>query len=90
MNNDYKRVNDLSMPLRLVESKANWEIGEELINAVITAAVWSEGQRPGIWQKMIEALKQGAAKTEEGTEKAFFFRAMVERLLEEFHALQVE
>lgn len=62
------------------------EIGGELVNAVITAAVWSEGQKPGIWQKMIEALNRGGAKTEEGTVNDFLFRAMVDRLLEEFHA----
>jgi len=73
--------------LRLVEAKVNWEIGDELINAVITQAVWSEGQRPGIWQKMIEAIGQGAAKTDEGTTSAFLFRAMVDRLLKEFHDL---
>lgn len=70
-----------------MEAKVSWEIGDDLINAVITAAVWSEGQRPGIWQKMIEALNRGGAKTKEGTVNAFLFRAMVGRLLEEFHAL---
>ena len=72
---------------QIVDTKVSWEIGDELINAVITAAVWSEGQKPGNWQKMITALRQGAAKTEEGTGNAFLFRAMVDRLLEEFHAL---
>lgn len=70
-----------------MEAKVSWEIGDELVNAVITAAVWSEGQRPEIWQEMIEALNQGAAKTREGTVNAFLFRAMIDRLLEEFHAL---
>ena len=70
-----------------MEAKVSWEIGDDLINAVITAAVWSEGQKPGIWQKMIEALNRGGAKTEEGTVNAFLFRAMVDRLLEEFRAL---
>lgn len=69
-----------------MEAKVSWKIEDELINAVITAAVWSEGQKPGIWQKMIEALNQGGAKTKEGTANAFLFRAMVDRLLEEFHA----
>ena len=86
MDNDYKKENRLSQPPRLVEAKVSWEIGEELINAVISAAVWSEGSRPGVWQKMIRALGQGAAKTKEGTANAFLFRAMVDRLLEEFHA----
>ena len=45
------------------------------------------GQKPGIWQKMIEALTRGGAKTKEGTVNAFLFQAMVGRLLEEFHAL---
>ena len=71
---------------RLIDAAVSWEIGDELINAVITAAVWSEGQKPGIWQKMIEALNRGGAKTKEGTVNAFLFRAMVGRLLEEFHA----
>lgn len=84
MNSDYNKGNNLSQPLRLVDSKANWEIGDELINAVITAAVCAEGRRPGIWQEMIEAVKRGAARTEEGTAGAFLFRAMVDRLLEEF------
>ena len=35
---------------------------------------------------MIGALNRGADKTEEGTVNAFLFRAMVGRLLEEFHA----
>lgn len=71
----------------VLEAKVNWEIGDELINAVITAAVWSVERKPGTWQKMIEAADQGAAKTKEGTVNAFLFRAMIDRLLEEFHAL---
>lgn len=67
-----------------MEAKVNWEIGDELINAVITAAVWSVERKPGTWQKMIEAVNRGAAGTKEGTVNAFFFRAMVDRLLEEF------
>ena len=70
-----------------MEAKVNWEIGDELINAVITAAVWSVERKPGTWQKMIEAADQGAAKTKEGTVNAFLFRAMIDRLLEEFRAL---
>ena len=70
-----------------MEAKVSWEIGDDLINAVITAAVWSEGQKPGNWQKMIAALRQGVAKTEEGTASAFLFRAMVDRLREEFRTL---
>ena len=85
MKNDGTR-RDRIQPLHLVGAKVAWEIGDELVNAVITAAVWSEGQKPGIWQKMIETLNRGVAKTEEGTVNAFLFRAMVGRLLEEFHA----
>lgn len=70
-----------------MEAKVSWEIGDELVSAVITAAVWSEGRRPGIWQKMIGALNRGGVKTEKGTVDAFLFQAMVDRLLEEFHAL---
>ena len=29
---------------RLVDAAESWEIGDELINGVITAAVWSEGR----------------------------------------------
>lgn len=83
-NGDTKH--ELSQSPRLVDAKVSWDVGEELINAVIAAAVWSEGQRPGIWQKMIAAVDRGAAKTKEGTVNAFLFRAMVDRLLEEFHA----
>ena len=39
------------------------------------------------FQKMIEAVNRGAAGTKEGTVNAFFFQAMVNRLLEEFDAL---
>ncbi len=77
----------LPQVVRVTDPKMGREIGGELVNAVITAAVWSEGQKAGIWQKMIEALNRGGAKTEEGTVNAFLFRAMVDRLLEEFHAL---
>ena len=62
-------------------------IGDELINAVITAAVWSTERKPGTWQKMIEAINRGAEKTKEGTVNAFLFRAMIDSLLEEFRAL---
>lgn len=78
---------DLSRSPRVVDTEVNWELGDELINAVITAAVWSTERKPGTWQKMIEAAKRGAAKTEEGTVSAFLFRAMVKRLLEELRAL---
>lgn len=71
---------------QLIDAKVSWEIGDELINAVITAAVWSTERKPGTWQKMIEAAKRGAAGTKEGTVSAFLFRAMVDRLLEEFRA----
>ena len=51
MKNDGTRRNRIQ-PLHLVDAKVAWEIGDELVNAVITAAVWSEGQKPGIWQKI--------------------------------------
>ena len=82
-----KEKKKLPQVVRVTDPKVSREIGDELVNAVITAAVWSEGQKPGIWQKMIEALNRGGAKTKEGTVSAFLFRAMVGRLLEEFHAL---
>lgn len=74
-------------PLRLPEPSVNWGLDDGVINAVIAAAVWSEKRRPGLWQGMINALNRGAGKTKEGTVNAFLFRAMVDRLLEEYHAL---
>ena len=81
-----KEKKKLPQVVRVTDPKVSREIGDELVNAVITAAVWSEGQKPGIWQKMVEALNRVGAKTEEGTVNAFLFRAMVDRLLEEFHS----
>ena len=72
------------------EPPVRWEIGDDVINAVITAAVWSAGQRPGTWSKMVRALNEGAGKTKEGTVNAFLFRAMIDRLLEEFRALDTQ
>lgn len=72
-------------PLRLTEHAVSWGLDDGVINAVIAAAVWSEERRPGIWQGMINALNRGAEKTKEGTVNAFLFRAMVDRLLEEYH-----
>ena len=74
-------------PLSLTEPDINWKLDDGLINAVITAAVWSVGQRPGVWSKMMTALDKGGRKTKEGTVHAFLFRAMVDRLREEFHSL---
>lgn len=73
--------------MRLTEPRLKWKLDDEIINAVITAAVQSEGQRPGIWGRMIAALGQAAQKTEENTIDAVLFQAMVDRLLEEFHRL---
>lgn len=36
---------------------------------------------------MIAAMNKGAKKTKEGTAEAFFFHAMVDRLLEEYRDL---
>lgn len=72
-------------PLRVTDPAIHWGLDDGVINAVITAAVWSEERRPGIWQGMINALNRGAEGTKEGTVNAFLFRAMVDRLLEEFH-----
>ena len=79
---------DASKPLHLREPVVKGNIDDGLINAVIAAAVWTEGQRPGVWQKMIAAMYHGAARTEKGTVNAFLFQAMVDRLLEEFQALE--
>ena len=65
----------------------SWSLDDGLINGVIAAAVWSVGQRPGVWGKMMTALYRGVRKTKEDSLDAFFFQAMVDRLLEEFHML---
>lgn len=69
-----------------MEPKISYTIDDPLIAGVIARAVWSEKRRPGLWQDMISALNRGAAGTEAGTAEAFLFQAMVDRLLEEFHA----
>ena len=73
-----------------MEQKISYTLGDDLIAGVITAAVMSEKRRPGLWQDMLRALDRGAAKTSEGTANAFLFRAMLGRLLEEFHAGEPE
>ena len=73
-----------------MEQKISYTLGDDLIAGVITAAVMSEKRRPGLWQDMLRALDRGAAKTSEGTANAFLFRAMRDRLLEEFHAGEPE
>ena len=78
------------MPWNLTEPPMRWSLDDGLINGVIAAAVWSVGQRPGVWGKMMTALDRGVRKTEEDTLDAFFFQAMVDRLLEEFHMLYPE
>lgn len=87
MSRDSDKANHSTKHPRVVDAKVNWTVEDEVINAVITAAVWSTERKPGTWQKMIEAVNRGAAGTKEGTANAFFFRAMVSRLLEEFEAL---
>lgn len=87
MSRDNDKVNHVPKRPRVVDTKVKWRVEDELINAVITAAVWSTERKPGTWQKMIEAVHRGAAGTKEGTVNAFFFRAMVNRLLEEFDDL---
>lgn len=87
MSRDNDKVNHVPKRPRVVDTKVKWRVEDELINAVITAAVWSTERKPGTWQKMIEAVHRGAAGTKEGTVNAFFFQAMVNRLLEEFDAL---
>lgn len=87
MSRDNDKVNHVPKRPRVVDTKVKWRVEDELINAVITAAVWSTERKPGTWQKMIEAVHRGAAGTKEGTVNAFFFQAMVNRLLEEFDNL---
>lgn len=76
--------------VRLTDPQLSRRIGNELFNGVVTAAVMSEKRRPGLWQDMLRAADRGAARTKEGTIDAFFFQAMVDRLLEEFHAIEKE
>ena len=68
-----------------MEPKITYNVNDELIRGVIARAVMSEKRRPGLWQDMLRALGRGAEKTKEGTASAFLFRAMVDRLLEEYH-----
>ena len=69
-------------PWNLTEPPMSWSLDDGLINGVIAAAVRSVGQRP-----MMPALDRGVRKTKEDTLDAFFFQAMVDRLLEVFHML---
>ena len=83
--------NQLPKRLTLTAPKVSYQVSDDLIAGVITEAVWSEKRRdrsprPGLWQDMISALKRGAAKSKRGTAESFLFQAMVDRLLEEFHA----
>lgn len=68
-----------------MEPKISYTVEDDLIAGVVAKAVWSEKKRPGLWKDMISALNRGADKTTEGSVSAFLFRAMVDRLLEEFH-----
>ncbi|MCI9268937.1 hypothetical protein AALA83_16370 [Oscillospiraceae bacterium 44-5] len=68
-----------------MEPKITYNVNDELIRGVIARAVMSEPRRMGLWQDMLRALGRGAEKTKEGTASAFLFRAMVDRLLEEYH-----
>ena len=68
-----------------MEPKITYNVNDELIRGVIARAVMSEPRRMGLWQDMLLALGRGAEKTKEGTASAFLFRAMVDRLLEEYH-----
>ena len=68
-----------------MEQKISYTLGNDLIAGVITAAVMSEKRRPGLWQDMLRALDRGAEKAGK-TVDTFLFQAMVDRLLEEFHA----
>ena len=68
-----------------MEPKITYNVNDELIRGVTARAVMSEPRRMGLWQDMLRALGRGAEKTKEGTASAFLFRAMVDRLLEEYH-----
>ena len=77
----------LPQVVRVVAPKVRGQINEELVNAVIAAAVYSVERNTRTWQRMINALHRGAEKTEKGTVNEFLFQAMVDRLLEEFRDL---
>lgn len=72
----------------LTEPALSRKIGDALFAGVIAEAVMEVGQRPGIWQDMLHAMRRGAEGTKEGTADAFLFRAMVDRLLAEYHMNQ--
>ena len=78
---------ELPQVVRVVAPEVRGQINEELVNAVITAAVYSVERDTRTWQRMRNALQRGAEQTEKGTVNEFLFQAMVDRLLEEFHAL---
>ena len=87
--------NQLPKRLTLTAPKVSYQVSDDLIAGVITEAVWAEkrrdkSRRPWLWQDMISALKRGAAKSKRGTAESFLFQAMVDRLLEEFHAGEEE
>lgn len=69
----------------VMEQKISYTVEDDLIAGDITAAVMSEKRRSGLWQDMLRALDRGAEKAGK-TVDTFLFQAMVDRLLEEFHA----
>ena len=56
---------------QVVDTQVSWEIGEELISAVISAAVWTTERKPGTWQKMIEAAKVSIEQSRKEAELQF-------------------
>lgn len=83
----FQLYSELSRSSPPAEPAPDWGLGDGVIFGIIAAAVWAEGPRPRIWNSMMQALGEGAKKTKEGTIDAFLFFAMVDKLLEEFHAL---
>lgn len=83
----FQLFSELSRSSPPAESTPDWGLSDGVIFGVIAAAIWAEGPRPRIWNNMMRALGEGAKKTKEGTINAFLFYAMVDKLLEEFRAL---
>ena len=72
MSRDNDKVNHVPKRPRVVDTKVKWRVEDELINAVITAAVWSTERKPGTWQKMIEAVLSGCRRDEGGHRQCVF------------------
>lgn len=68
-----------------MEPEISYQVGDDLVRGVLITAVMSE-QPPARWKDMLWALARGTAEAGGESVGAFLFQAMVDRLLEEFHA----